>query len=111
MIRLQKLRLIQWHSFRDVTIPIGERTLFVGENGSGKSTIIDAIQYALVTQLHKIRFNAAAAEKRSGRNLQGYILAKTGFEGEENQRTEGISHVILEFSRSDGVFCAVYVPN
>ena len=106
MIRLQKLRLIQWHSFRDVTIPIGERTLFVGENGSGKSTIIDAIQYALVTQLHKIRFNAAAAEKRSGRNLQGYILAKTGFEGEEYQRTEGISHVILEFSRSDGVFCA-----
>jgi len=106
MIALKKLKLIQWHSFRDVTIPIGERTLFVGENGSGKSTIIDALQYALVAQLHKIRFNAAANEKRSGRNLEGYVLAKTGFEGEEYQRKEGISHVILEFQRGEGIFSA-----
>uniref|UniRef100_A0A7C3IF61 ATP-binding cassette domain-containing protein n=1 Tax=Gracilinema caldarium TaxID=215591 RepID=A0A7C3IF61_9SPIR len=106
MITLKKVRLIQWHSFRDVTIPIGERTLFVGENGSGKSTIIDAIQYALVAQLHKIRFNAAANEKRSGRSLDGYVLAKTGYEGEEYQRTEGISHVMLEFEKGEASFSA-----
>ena len=72
MLLLTKVRLINWHFFQDAEIDFRETTLLAGDNGSGKSTIIDAIQYALVANIRKIKFNATAAEKRSSRSLESY---------------------------------------
>ncbi|MDR2159920.1 MAG: AAA family ATPase, partial [Treponema sp.] len=44
MITLERIRLVNWHNFSDAVIDIGNRCLLAGDNGSGKSTIIDAIQ-------------------------------------------------------------------
>jgi uncharacterized protein YPO0396/uncharacterized small protein (DUF1192 family) len=98
MIALRKVRLVGWHYFDDAVIPIGEATLLAGDNGSGKSTVIDAIQYALAANLSRIRFNAAAADKRAGRTLEGYVRGKTGLESGEYLRDDAIAHVMLEFS-------------
>jgi uncharacterized protein YPO0396 len=59
---MTRVRLVNWHYFADETIEIGRSTLLAGDNGSGKSTIIDAVQYALVAQIQRIRFNAAASD-------------------------------------------------
>jgi len=66
MLLLTKIRLVNWHFFIDETIEAGQATLLAGDNGSGKSTIIDAVQYALVANIRRIKFNAAATEKRAG---------------------------------------------
>jgi uncharacterized protein YPO0396 len=105
-ITLNNVRLVNWHIFSDVNIRIGETTLFAGDNGSGKSTIIDAIQYALVADLSRIKFNSAASDRRTGRTLDSYCRGKIGAEGLDTIRSsDAVTHVMLEFSGAD-YFCA-----
>ena len=96
MKTLTKIRLINWHYFINETITVKGSVLFSGENASGKSTILDAIQMVLTTNSSK--FNPAANAK-SKRDLRGYVRCKTGEEGNTYVRSEGpvISYVALEF--------------
>jgi energy-coupling factor transporter ATP-binding protein EcfA2 len=98
MITLERIRLVRWHYFADELIDIGNRCLFAGDNGSGKSTIVDAIQYAMAADLRKTRFNAAAGDRRSGRDLAGYVRCKIGSDATEYLRNDAVAHVMLEFS-------------
>ncbi len=106
MITLERVRLVLWHFFDDVTIPVGNRCLLTGDNGSGKSTIVDAIQYVMAADLRKARFNAAAGDRRGGRDLAGYIRCKLGSEATEYLRGDTVGHVMLEFSTEEGSFTA-----
>ncbi|MDR3114132.1 MAG: hypothetical protein LBU25_01265 [Treponema sp.] len=98
MITLERIRLVGWHYFADERIHIGNRCLFAGDNGSGKSTIVDAIQYAMAADLRKARFNAAAGDRRSGRDLAAYVRCKIGSDTTEYLRGDAVAHVMLEFS-------------
>ncbi len=92
---LKKVRLINWHRFQDETIEFAESVLLSGENGAGKSTILDAIQF--VVTCSKANFNKAAHEKGK-RNLNSYIRCKTGREDRPYERTGELSaHIALEF--------------
>ena len=91
---LTKLRLINWHYFNNETISLKNTNLFSGENGAGKSTILDAIQLILTTNSR--RFNLAA-NTDSKRSLKSYIRGKTGEEGNEYLRKGAvISYIALE---------------
>ena len=95
MKRLTGIKLVNWHAFVDETIKIKNSVLLSGENGAGKSTILDAIQFILTCS--KNNFNKAANEN-SKRNLAGYVRFKTGRENKEYEREGDItSHVALEF--------------
>jgi energy-coupling factor transporter ATP-binding protein EcfA2 len=97
MITLERLRLVNWHYFEDTVIEIGNRCLLAGDNGSGKSTIIDAIQYVMAANLRMARFNSAADERRGGgRDLMGYARCKLGSESTEYRRGDTVSHVMLQ---------------
>jgi uncharacterized protein YPO0396 len=98
VITLERIRLVGWHYFDDELIGIGNRCLFAGDNGSGKSTIVDAIQYAMAADLRKAKFNAAAGDRRSGRDLMGYVRCKIGSDTTEYLRNDAVAHVMLEFS-------------
>lgn len=95
MKSLKRLRLINWHRFTNETIGFSDAVLLSGENGAGKSTILDAIQ--LVVTASKNNFNKAAQEKGK-RTLNTYIRCKTGREDRPYERTGELSaHVALEF--------------
>lgn len=92
---LKKIKLINWHYFINETIKIERNVLLTGENGTGKSTILDAIQYVLTAG--KPKFNTAANEKAS-RDLIGYVRCKTGYDKHQYARSGDVtSHIALEF--------------
>ena len=98
MITLDRVRLVNWHNFDDEVIEIGNRCLLAGDNGSGKSTVIDAIQYVMAANLRMARFNSAADERRGGgRDLMGYVRCKLGSESTEYRRGDTVSHVMLQW--------------
>ena len=93
--KLTRIKLVNWHYFANETIDVNGSCLLSGENASGKSTILDAIQLILTTNTR--RFNPAANEK-SKRDLKGYVRCKTGEEGNAYVRKNSvISYVALEF--------------
>lgn len=97
MKKLTRIKLVNWHYFGNETIDVNGSFLLSGENASGKSTILDAIQLILTTNTR--RFNPAANEK-SKRDLKGYVRCKTGEEGNTYARKNSvISYVALEFYR------------
>jgi uncharacterized protein YPO0396 len=106
MITLERARLVGWHYFEDSVIEIGNRCLLAGDNGSGKSTIVDAIQYAMAADLRKAKFNAAAADRKGGRDLTGYVRCKLGSDATEYLRDDAVAHVMLEFSCPGEAFTA-----
>ena len=113
MITLERVRLINWHNFEDTVIEIGNRCLLAGDNGSGKSTIIDAIQYVMAANLRMAKFNSAAEERKGGgRDLMGYVRCKLGTEATEYRRGDTIAHVMLEWSGPEpktGFSCGVFI--
>jgi uncharacterized protein YPO0396 len=106
MMTLAKVRIVNWHYFSDETIPIGNLCLFTGDNGSGKTTIVDAIQYALAADLRKARFNAATGDRKGGRDLAGYARCKLGTDQTDYLRGDAVAHVMLSFTREGGPFTA-----
>jgi len=79
MKTIQKLRLINWHYFTNTTTDIKNITFLTGPNGTGKSTIIDAMQILILGSTRPDNFNKAANEKgRSGRTLLSYLRGQTG---------------------------------
>lgn len=95
MKKLTRVRLINWHRFYDVTVDIGDSALISGENGAGKSTFLDAIQFVVTCSAS--HFNKAAHENGK-RKLTGYVRCKTGREDRPYERTgEVTSHIALEF--------------
>lgn len=95
MKKLTRIKLVNWHYFGNETIDVNGSFLISGENASGKSTILDAIQLILTTNTR--RFNPAANEK-SKRDLKGYVRCKTGEERNTYARKNSvISYVALEF--------------
>ena len=50
-MKLRNIVIKNFRSLTDVSIPIGDTTVLVGENNSGKTALIDAIKIALTRSL------------------------------------------------------------
>lgn len=102
MMRLECVRLVHWFHFEDEAVPLGGSCLLLGDNGSGKTTILDALQVGLVADFSEVLFNRAANEK-SRRTLYGYVRWKIGSEDESEPggvkygRPGCSAYVALEF--------------
>ena len=100
MLNLNKLRLINWHLFSNETENIDNVTFLTGANGTGKSTIIDAIQIVLLGDTTSRNFNKAANDK-SARTLISYLKGDTGesVNGEVSYLRPGrfSSYIVLQF--------------
>lgn len=89
-----KLCLIQWSRFQKVQIKLEGSTLFTGINGSGKSTILDAMTYLLTGNR---QFNKAAKDK--DRTVLGYVRGDTRSNGKNRYLRAGevVSYIAMEF--------------
>lgn len=101
---LTGIKLINWHYFTNEHIPIAGSALITGNNKAGKSTLIDALQVVLVSNMRKIMFNAAAFDEKTARDLKGYLRGRTGTEGRytylRGNDEDFSSYIVLEFTRS-----------
>ena len=101
---LCRVQLVNWHFFENERIALNGSTLISGENTSGKSTVLDAVQLVLTTNSRK--FNMAANEK-GNRDLKGYVRCKVGNEDEIYHRKGTVpANVALEFyeEKTDSYF-------
>jgi uncharacterized protein YPO0396 len=105
MKQLTRIRLINWHLFENTTIDCQGTTYFIGINGAGKSTILDAVQFALVGGQRDVRFNQAALSGGK-RTLASYVRGELGTEGQRYLRGDATGVAALEFKNPDGTFFA-----
>ncbi len=98
---LTRIRLINWHLFENTTIDCQGTTYFIGINGAGKSTVLDAVQFALVGGQRDVRFNQAALSGGK-RTLASYVRGELGTEGQRYLRGDTTGVVALEFKNPDG---------
>lgn len=103
MKTLTRIRLVNWHLFENTTINCQGTTYFIGINGAGKSTILDAVQFALVGGQRDVRFNQAALSGGK-RTLASYVRGEMGTEGQRFLRGDASSVVALEFSNPDNTW-------
>lgn len=100
MKRLKRMLLVNWYFFQKEVIEFDTLTFLTGKNGTGKSTIIDALQLVLLSDTSGGFFNKSANGK-SRRTLIGYLRGELsddeagGFTYLRNDRFT--SYVVLEF--------------
>lgn len=97
---IRRIRLINFHNFTNETINLEEEghLFLLGDNGCGKTTILDAVHYALTAGMG-MEWNSAArmsGTKRDGRRVQGVVLRYNLDTGIIN-KNGAISYVALEF--------------
>jgi DNA repair exonuclease SbcCD ATPase subunit len=103
---IAKIRLINFHNFVNETIlvPDGGHLFLLGDNGSGKTTVLDAVHYVL-TAGRSMEFNAAARvigrEKSGGRSVQGVVMRYNIETGAMNPNG-GTSYAALELAGRGG---------
>ncbi|MDT3700989.1 MAG: SbcC/MukB-like Walker B domain-containing protein [Thermincola sp.] len=107
---LTRMLLINWHYIKFQCIDFSDINFLTGKNGSGKSTIIDALQLVLLGDTGGFYFNKAANDK-SQRSLKGYLRGEVAEDEESNtvylRDDDFSSYLVLEFhdQKSDQYFC------
>lgn len=89
-----KLLLVQWSRFQNICVRLEGSTLFTGVNGSGKSTILDAMTYLLTGNT---QFNKAARDR--DRTVLAYVRGDTRSNGDKRYLRTGevVSYIAMEF--------------
>ena len=82
MKTLRKLLLINWHYFTHELIEFEQLNFMTGDNATGKSTIIDALQLVLFGETAGKYFNKSVSGK-SNRTLSSYLCGEIGDGGED----------------------------
>jgi energy-coupling factor transporter ATP-binding protein EcfA2 len=100
MMELCRLGLMNWHLLPDRDIDIAGHCGVVGENRSGKSTLLDMIQVVITGNNGRYkRLNASAndsARKRGQRTVRGYCLGQLS--PSESLRAEAKTYLFLVFA-------------
>jgi uncharacterized protein YPO0396 len=108
MDKLVSLTLVNWYLIGAKTIDLsGGITLVRGQNGSGKSSILDGIQTVLAGGDEKeLLMNAASSDgHRSGRDIRSYALGVVNeADGQQacKPRSESNTYLCMTFRKKDG---------
>ncbi|MEN6328216.1 MAG: SbcC/MukB-like Walker B domain-containing protein [Syntrophomonas sp.] len=117
MILLEKLLLFNWHLIFHQVINFKQINFITGDNGAGKSTIIDAMQVVLLGQTKEgVGFFNKAANVKSHRTLESYLRGKIT---ENDDRSEYIhtrdvsNYIIMQYhdDKKNATFCLGVVFN
>ncbi len=98
-ITLSRIIAINWYGFRQI-IPVDGNGLIAGAFGTGKSALLDLMQYVLLGGDHW-KPNRAAAGRGRGRTLVSYCLCDSNTERDSQPhyvRQSGVTIAALEFA-------------
>ncbi len=105
--RLRKIGFLNWYLFGAREIEMGDLTAIIGHNGSGKSSILDAMQtiltgnHASLNQLNAL-VQGTRSSKEGRRTVKDYCLGVVSdSDDESDQRTECWTHIFMCFERND----------
>jgi energy-coupling factor transporter ATP-binding protein EcfA2 len=103
-IQLTCIHALDWYGYQD-SIPVRGNLLLAGVTGSGKSALMDLIQFVLIGDQRLLSLNKSATGDRSDRTIKGYCLGDT--KEEENgtvqyMRDCVITYAALEFTWPKG---------
>lgn len=100
---IRRLRLINFHNLVDETLPVRKNLFLIGDNQSGKTTVLDAVHFALSAGV-EMEFNAAARfgpRTEAGRNLASIVL-RYDLERDTAQRGPSVMYAALEIADDAG---------
>jgi len=102
-IQVTRLHAINWYGYRD-SFDVTGNLLIAGIRGSGKSVLMDLVQYVIIANHQKVRYNLSATGDHSTRDLKGYCLGDTKQDEDgvpKYMRNGSVTYVGLEFTWPD----------
>lgn len=97
MVEILNVRIINWAGIIDTgIINFGKFNLVIGENGSGKTALLDAIKYCMFGD---VNFNTSTDLGSRSRDLKSYIRGYISSDGEQENYLRSIpvcSHILIE---------------
>jgi DNA repair exonuclease SbcCD ATPase subunit len=100
---IRRIRLVNFHNFVDETLPVRNNLFLIGDNQSGKTTVLDAVHFALSAGV-EMEYNAAARfgpRAEAGRSLSSIVL-RYDLERDVPLRGPSIAYVAVEVREGDG---------
>lgn len=101
MMQLTAIRLVQFFLYEKLDVPIGRTCGVFGANGSGKSSLLDAVQIVMLggsaSNATGVVLNAQAEESnnRSTRSIRSYCLGKYGDAADARVRDAATTYITL----------------
>jgi uncharacterized protein YPO0396 len=94
--RLQRLEILNWGTFNGPVYRVnanGATSLLTGANGSGKSTVVDALLTLLVPNQRRNYNLASGGEQKKERNERSYVLGAYGRTRDEGSPGSHINYL------------------
>lgn len=101
--QIRRVRLLNFHNFADETLPVRKNLFLIGDNQSGKTTVLDAVHFAISAGV-EMEFNAAARfgpRTEPGRTLASIAL-RYDLERDVAQRGPSVMYAALEVADASG---------
>ncbi len=109
MIWMKRLHMINWMYYPVQSVEFGASNLLTGITGSGKSTIVDAIQILMLGEVNGNFYNKSAASGKSDRTITTYLRgAYDG--GEKREGRDFSSYLAIDFYdevRNESFCCGI----
>lgn len=97
MIRLKRVRLVNWYAFSDITAPVGTFTLIAGKNGNGKSVLLDAIKLGLYGDTVYNKSTENKGSRTTSSYTRGLLDATAGTYMRPVDKSPNVyTHIVLE---------------
>src|SRR2546422_11773152 len=104
LFHIRRIRLLNFHNFVDETLPVRKNLFLIGDNQSGKTTVLDAVHFALSAGV-EMEFNAAARfgpRSEPGRTLASIAL-RYDLERDQALRGPSITYAAMELEDEGGL--------